>query len=72
MAAYLYHIACNHAFVDGNKRIAATAARVFLRINGMRFDPSEQEYGDLTLGVASGQLDKGAVVEFFQKHALAE
>ena len=33
-AAYLFHIACNHPFVDGNKRIAATAARVFLKMNG--------------------------------------
>jgi death on curing protein len=67
-AAYLFHIASNHPFVDGNKRIAATAARVFLLINDAEFEPSEQEYGDLTLAVASSQLDKGAVVEFFKKH----
>jgi len=42
-AAYLFHIACNHPFVDGNKRIAATAARVFLQMNDAEFDPSEQE-----------------------------
>jgi len=67
-AAYLFHIASNHPFVDGNKRIAATAARVFLLINDAEFEPSEQEYGDLTLAVASSQLDKGAVVEFFKRH----
>src|SRR4051812_31374005 len=66
-AAYLFHIAANHPFVDGNKRIAATAARVFLGMNDAQFDPSEQEYGDLTLGIASGQLDKRAAVEFFKK-----
>ena len=67
-AAYLFHIACNHPFVDGNKRIAATAARVFLKMNGAEFDPTEQEYGDLTLGVAAGTVDKDAVIAFFKQH----
>ncbi len=67
-AAYLFHIAANHPFVDGNKRIAATAARVFLTINDVEFNPTEQEYGDLTLGVAAGQLRKDNVIEFFRKH----
>src|SRR5437773_3317701 len=60
-AAYLYHLVQNHAFVDGNKRIGAAAARVFLLANGAKFDPSEKEYGDLTLAVASGKVDKTAV-----------
>ncbi len=67
-AAYLFHLACNHPFVDGNERVAATAARVFLLMNGAAFDPTEQEYGDLTLGVAAGSTDKPAVVAFFKAH----
>ena len=35
-AAYAFGLAKNHAFVDGNKRIAFAAADVFLRINGWR------------------------------------
>ncbi len=35
-AAYLYHLARNHPFVDGNKRTAFAAALVFLWINGFR------------------------------------
>ena len=70
-AAYLFHIACNHPFVDGNKRIAATAARVFLQMNDAEFDPSEQEYGDLTLAVASGSMEKDAVIDFFKAHVRA-
>ena len=31
-AAYLYHLALNHPFVDGNKRVAAMAADIFLLI----------------------------------------
>jgi death-on-curing protein len=67
-AAYLFHLVQNHAFVDGNKRIGAAAARVFLKMNGASFDPTEQEYGDLVLAVASSKLDKAAVTEFFRKH----
>lgn len=29
-AAYLYHLNKNHAFVDGNKRVALTACETFL------------------------------------------
>jgi death-on-curing protein len=31
-AAYLFHLVKNHAFNDGNKRIAAVSAAVFLQI----------------------------------------
>ncbi len=35
--AYLFHLAKNHCFVDGNKRVAALAAVVFLGVNGVDF-----------------------------------
>ena len=34
-AAYLFHIAGNHPFVDGNKRVALAAALTFLKMNGL-------------------------------------
>jgi len=34
-AAYLYHLAKNHPFVEGNKRTAITAALTFLELNGV-------------------------------------
>ncbi|SRR6266545_78266 len=33
-AAYGYGIACNHPFVDGNKRTAFTVTELFLTLNG--------------------------------------
>jgi death-on-curing protein len=33
-AAYLYNIAMNHPFIDGNKRTAFAVADTFLRLNG--------------------------------------
>ena len=32
-AAYLYHIAMNHPFIDGNKRTAFAVRDTFLRLN---------------------------------------
>jgi len=35
-AALLHSFALNHAFIDGNKRVAFAAAAVFLSVNGFR------------------------------------
>ena len=40
-AAYAFGLAKNHAFVDGNKRIAFMTMVVFLRKNGIRFAPDQ-------------------------------
>jgi death-on-curing protein len=68
-AAYLFHLGSNHPFIDGNKRIGAVAARVFLLMNDAAFEPGEEEYGDLVLAVAKGEVEKEQVTEFFRKHA---
>ncbi|WP_084102504.1 type II toxin-antitoxin system death-on-curing family toxin [Demequina sp. NBRC 110051] len=54
-AAALMHSLClNHALVDGNKRIAALMAVMFLEVNGVRCSLSNDELFDLTMEVASG------------------
>ena len=68
-AAYLFHIAQNHPFVDGNKRTALAASFVFLLMNGMEVHSSEDELTDLVLGVAEGRITKSEVAVFLQKHA---
>ncbi len=42
-AAYGYGLARNHAYVDGNKRIAFMAMYVFLAMNGFEIEASEPE-----------------------------
>ncbi|NTV74640.1 MAG: type II toxin-antitoxin system death-on-curing family toxin [Holophaga sp.] len=59
-SVYLYRLVSNHGFLDGNKRVGMAAALVFLRLNGFRTDFPEFE--EITLGVAAGLLDEGAVV----------
>ena len=43
-ASYAYGIARNHPFFDGNKRSSLLAAIIFLEINGMKFNATEEEY----------------------------
>ncbi len=57
-AAYLFHIAQNHPFVDGNKRAAVMSALAFLRANGVELTMAPQELEARTLEVASGELSK--------------
>ncbi|MBI5489990.1 MAG: type II toxin-antitoxin system death-on-curing family toxin [Deltaproteobacteria bacterium] len=67
-AAYLFHLVQNHPFVDGNKRIGLAAALVFLRMNSVRIQASEDELVDLVLGVAGGRIGKAEVAVFLQRH----
>jgi len=68
-AAYLYHIAMNHPFFDGNKRAAALAALVFLQVNGAQRLPKPDDLEEATQGVAAGQISKTALVEWMQERA---
>lgn len=63
--AYLSHLASNHGFRDGNKRVGAATAIAFLRMNGATLACSEDELVELTRGVASHQISKDAVLKFF-------
>lgn len=56
-AALMHSIARNHPLVDGNKRLALAATIAFLGINGVRLTLSENEAYDLTIAVATGEVD---------------
>jgi len=60
-AAYLFHLAQNHPFVDGNKRVAAAATFMFLYSNGYELNCTEDELVELTLAVANGRRTKAEV-----------
>ncbi len=67
-AALLYSLVNNHAFVDGNKRAGTAAALVFLEINDIVIASQEPEFGDLVLGVATGEKTKDNVADYFRSH----
>jgi death-on-curing protein len=71
-AAYLFHIAMNHPFVDGNKRSAWLAARLFLRMNGYRLRPRRRGAVRLVESVAAGKVrDWRAISEWLAAGARA-
>ena len=70
-AAYLFHLARNHPFVDGNKRTALMCALVFLGLNGERLRADPDDLYALADGVAAGEVDKANVSVFFRRHCLA-
>ena len=65
-AAYLYGLARNHGFSDGNKRTAWIVARLFLADNGcrLRFDP--QEAVGTVEAVAGGSMSEGDMAAWFR------
>lgn len=63
-AAYLFHLAQNHAFVDGNKRVAAAVMIMFVYLNDHDIECDEDDLVEMTLGVASGTTTKADVAVF--------
>ena len=57
-AAYGFGLTKNHAFVDGNKRIAFMTMVVFLRKNGVRFAPDQAQATAMILALAAGEVSE--------------
>ena len=65
-AACLFHLVKNHTFLDGNKRVGAVAAMVFLAMNGYDFNAPEDDLAGMVLAVARGETNKTDVVVFIR------
>jgi len=60
-ATYAFHLTQAHAFVDGNKRIAAAITETFLESNGSELTMSDDELAQLFLNIAAGNLTRDGV-----------
>lgn len=65
-AAYLYHIAMNHPFIDGNKRSAFAVTDTFLRLNGFYLNLTDDRAYDLVMQVAQGSMTKEQLCTEFE------
>jgi death on curing protein len=64
-ATYAYHLTQAHAFIDGNKRIAAAVAELFISINSAKLELTNDELVDLFLGIAASQKTRDEVERIF-------
>ncbi len=69
-AAYLFGIAKNHPFVDGNKRTAFAAADLFLYFNGLSVEAEQEEIIQFVLMVAAGDIDEKGATAFLRDHVV--
>jgi len=67
-AAYLYHLAKNHPFLDGNKRTAFATTIAFLQINGYELNMTEDEAYNMVMQVAQGEMSKEALASLLEQH----
>ena len=67
-AALMHSVARNHALVDGNKRLAWAATRVFCLMNGRDLDFVVDEAEALVLGVARGELEVGDIAKTIDRY----
>lgn len=65
-AAYAFGLAKNHPFVDGNKRVAFVAMMLFLRLNGVRFAPPQEEATGIILGLAAGEIGEAGTARWIR------
>ncbi|MCA1708933.1 MAG: type II toxin-antitoxin system death-on-curing family toxin [Actinobacteria bacterium] len=68
-AALLHSLVCNHALVDGNKRLALAAVIAFLGVNGRRLTLSNDQAYELIVSVAAGELDAISTIADRIRHA---
>lgn len=68
-AALMESLAMNHGFLDGNKRIAFTAADVFLRRNGIYLEVGAEEgYQFIEGSIARQEFCFGKILEWIRAH----
>ena len=65
-AAYAFGLAKNHAFVDGNKRIAFIAMVAFLRKNGVAFRPPQAQSTAIIVAVAAGEVSEESLARWIR------
>lgn len=69
-ASYAFGLAKNHGFVDGNKRIAATAMGVFLGLNGLELEAPEPELVSAILAIAKGEWTEDELAAWIRERII--
>jgi death-on-curing protein len=71
-AALMHSLVMNHPFVDGNKRVGAMAAELFLEINDRRLLGSDDDIEEMTFAIARGEVDAERLAIWFRQRISTE
>ena len=63
-----FSLVSNHPFVDGNKRIGVHTMLVFLELNGVEIDCTQDELVEIGLSLASGKMSAEMLFEWLGNH----
>ncbi len=66
-AALMHSLVLNHPFVDGNKRVGAAAAELFVEINGGVVHATDDDFERITLETAEGRVSAEALAIWFRQ-----
>lgn len=65
-AAYACGLAKNHAFVDGNKRIAFMSMMIFLEKNRVAFSPDPAQSTSIILSLTAGEVSEESLTRWIR------
>ena len=63
-----YSLISNHAFVDGNKRIGMYVMLIFLEVNGIRLNYTDEDIIRIGLSVADGSMSYEELLGWIIEH----
>ena len=69
-ARLCFSLVKNHPFIDGNKRIGAHAMLVFLSLNSIDLQYSQEEFSDIILQLAAGEIELTDLLHWILIHQI--
>ncbi len=66
-ATYAFHLTQAHAFLDGNKRVAAAVTEIFLELNRAYLTTTNDQIVKLFLDIAAGKVRRDEVELFLNQ-----
>ncbi|MDX2152451.1 MAG: type II toxin-antitoxin system death-on-curing family toxin [Bryobacteraceae bacterium] len=70
-ASYAFGLAKNHAFVDGNKRVAFLSIGLFLAMNGYRLTADQVDAIRMMFALAAGEVEEATLSEWIARNLAA-
>jgi len=72
VAALIHSLGRNHALIDGNKRIAWSAGRIFCLMNKCDLQMTIDDAEKMILDIAKGEIDVAGIAQLLKKAIIQE